>query len=131
MSKIIPLPDVQKALIRDSFDSEGLPMPYVREIFLMQCHVAGTGFRDLKEIEPDLRAGDLLTFRREPDNVHDRLAIEIFSESDMSLGYVPRNRNEVLARLMDAGKLVFGRVESPRRIEDWLRIEIMVYMRDF
>lgn len=47
MGKIVPISDIQKALIKNFFDTKGLPMPYVREIVLMQCHVAETGFRDL------------------------------------------------------------------------------------
>jgi hypothetical protein len=41
-----------------------------------------------------------------------------------------RAKNEVLARLMDAGKLVFGRIEDLERIERWLRISIRVYLKD-
>jgi hypothetical protein len=55
----------------------------------------------------------------------------IFEESGQrQLGYVPRAKNEALARLMDAGKLLFGRVESKDWRGDWLKIEARIYMRD-
>jgi len=131
MSDIIITPDVQRALIKGSFGKDGLPMPFVREIFLLECHVAGTAFRNLADIEPNLVPGNILTFKREPGNKHDKLAIEIFDQEEHSLGYVPRQKNEVLARLMDAGKLVFGKIESIKNINKWLKIDVMIFMRDF
>ena len=131
MSNIVLTGDVQRALMKGSFGKDGLPLPFVREIFLLECHVAGTGFRNLADIESDLEPGDLLTFKREPGNKHDKLAIEIFDQAEHSLGYVPRQKNEILARLMDAGKLVFGKIESIRDINEWLKIDVMIFMRDF
>ncbi|HSW35021.1 MAG TPA: HIRAN domain-containing protein [Candidatus Limnocylindrales bacterium] len=46
------------------------------------------------------------------------------------LGYIPRAKNEVLARLMDAGKLVFGKIEGLEKFNKWLKISIRVYMKD-
>ncbi len=118
------------ALIRGSF-SGNLPLPYVQEIFLLECHVAGTSHvNDINQIEHELSAGIFLIFKREPGNEHDKLAIMILDQKGRKLGYVPRAKNEVLARLMDAGKLVFGRIEGLERIEQWLKISIRVYLKD-
>ena len=38
---------------------------------------------------------------------------------------------EVLARLMDAGKLLFGRLEAKSWVGGWLKLEIRVFLRDF
>lgn len=46
------------------------------------------------------------------------------------MGYIPRAKNEVLARLMDAGKLVFGKIEGLEKFNKWLKISIRVYMKD-
>lgn len=131
MSKVALTGDAQKALIKGSFGKDGLLLPFVQEIFLLECHVAGTMFRKLADIESSLAAGNILTFKREPDNTHDKLAIEIFDQEDRSLGYVPRKNNEILARLMDAGKLIFGKIESVEKIDQWMKIEVRIYMRDF
>jgi len=40
------------------------------------------------------------------------MAIEVFTLSRQKLGYVPKFRNPVLARLMDAGKLLVAEVAS-------------------
>lgn len=117
------------SIIQGSF-SGGLPLPYIQEIFLLECHIAGTSYVKIDEIEPDLISGDFLVFKREPDNEHDPLAIMILDRKGRKLGYIPRAKNEVLARLMDAGKLVFGKIEGLERIDKWLKITIRVYMKD-
>jgi hypothetical protein len=118
-------------LLINSFGKDGLPLPYVKEIFLMECHIAGTSYREnIKEIEKELQEKDLLVFKRETDNQHDKLAIVIFDTKGQKLGYVPRDRNEVIARLMDAGKLIFGKLERKQWQNDWLKADIRVYMRD-
>ena len=100
------------------------------EAFTLECHVAGMAYRDLNEIEPALRAGDELTLRREPDNEHDDLAIQILTADGTHLGYVPRAKNETLARLMDAGKFLFARLTEKRREKRWLKIDIQIYMHE-
>ena len=90
------------ALMRGSFGQNGALQPFAREIMLIECHVAGTSHRDVKAIEPQLLPGALLPIKREPGNPHDPLAIMIFDEAGHHLGYIPRAKNEALARLMDA-----------------------------
>ncbi len=126
--QVLPIEHVW-AIIQSSF-AGGLPLPYIQEIFLLECHIAGTAYVDINKIEPDLHHGDLLAFKREPENAHDPLAIMIFEQKGRKLGYIPRAKNEVLARLMDAGKLVFGKIEGLERFEKWLKITIRVYMKD-
>ncbi len=108
----------------------GLVAPFAREIFLIETHVAGTTHVPIREVEPALTAGHLLVLRREPDNQHDPLAILILTEDGRKVGYVPRDRNEVLARLMDAGKLIFARLDSKQWKGGWLRVMARVYLRD-
>ena len=85
---------------------------------------------NIKELEAGLKENELLVFKREPDNKHDKLAIMIFDTKGQLLGYVPRDRNEVVARLMDAGKLIFGKLEQKEWHGEWLKADIRVYMRD-
>jgi hypothetical protein len=129
--ELVPISPEVLALLKGAFGKDGVPMPFVKEIFLMSCHVAGTSYREnIEEASKDLKVGDLLVFRREADNPHDELAILILNEKGQKLGYVPREKNEVLARLMDAGKLIFGKVEGKEWIEGWLKLDVRTYMRD-
>ncbi|MBA3571684.1 MAG: HIRAN domain-containing protein [Pyrinomonadaceae bacterium] len=87
------------ALWHGSFGQGGQLQPFAREIMLVECAIAGTSFRELKDIEPALPIGSLLRLKREPANEHDSLAIMILDEGGNQLGYVPRAKNEPLAHL--------------------------------
>lgn len=108
----------------------GLAAPFAKEIFLIETHVAGTSHIPAKEIEPTLKSGDSLVLRRESGNIHDQHAILILMESGDKLGYVPRDRNEILARLMDAGKFLFAQIESKEWHGDWLNVSARIYLKD-
>jgi hypothetical protein len=108
----------------------GLTAPFAKEIFLIETHVAGTSHVPIRQIEVTINVGDSMILRREMDNLHDPLAILILTEHGQKLGYVPRNRNEVLARLMDAGKFLIARLESKEWQGDWLRVSVRVFLRD-
>lgn len=118
------------ALIHGSFGKDGALMPFVREIMLVECHIAGTSHREVAEIDPLLAPGALLVLKREMSNPHDPLAIMIFTGEGRHLGYVPRAKNEALARLMDAGKLLFAKLEAKAWQGDWLKVEVRIYLRD-
>lgn len=119
------------ALIHGSFGGDGALLPFAKEIMLIECLIAGTSHLDLAEVAPGLLPGTLLVLKREPQNPHDALAIMIFTEAGHHLGYIPRAKNEAVARLMDAGKLLFGRLESKEWQGAWLKAQMRVFMRDF
>ena len=56
--------------------------------------------------------------------------ILILTEDGRKLGYVPQEKNEVLSNLMDAGKLLFGRLNEKTWVDDWLKLDVQVYLRD-
>ena len=117
-------------IVRSSLDKTGLPKPFVQEVELLNCNIAGTTFLNLKDIEPKLKKHQLLVLKREPKNEYDDKAILILTEDGQKLGYVPQERNEILSRLMDAGKLLFGRLDEKNWVGRWLRLDIQVYLRD-
>lgn len=130
-SSLIPIDPALLALMHGSFGGEAGLTPFAREILLLETEIAGTSHRDLREVEPTLKQGALLVLRREPDNTHDSLAIMVFDEAGHHLGYLPRAQNETVARLMDAGKFLLGRLLSRDRQGTWLQIEMQVLLRDF
>lgn len=99
-------------LMAKTFDRQRLALPFAHDIFLLETHVAGLAYHQAKTAVPGLAVGQSLTLRREPANPYDKLAIEILAASGLKLGYIPRHRNPVLARLMDAGKQLLASVES-------------------
>lgn len=108
-----------------------IPIPFAREIYLFDTHVAGTGFvENIELLEPTLNIDQKLNFFREPANPYDNLAIVIKTPLGQKIGYVPRSDNPIFSRLMDAGKLLFGRITEINKTENWLKIKIKVYLQD-
>lgn len=74
-----------------------------RTVRLLRCPVAGLAYYDYARAANALALGTPLVLRRQPDNPHDRKAIEVLTEGGIKLGYVPRADNAAVASLMDAG----------------------------
>ena len=107
------------------------PAPYSSDGLLLQTMIAGTTHVvGLEELEPFLKPGDRLELVRIPDNPSDPNAIKIYTRDRVKLGYVPRKENHILARLMDAGKLLYAKILSKQWQGYWLQIEIEVYLTD-
>lgn len=121
-------------LIQYLFSKESgldLPKPYEQDIFLFDTVVAGTThIENIDAIGSSLHEGDKLVFYREPDNPHDPQAIRIETIHEEKIGYVPQQDNVVFSRLMDAGKLLFGKVTDKEMRGNWLRIRINIYLHE-
>ena len=107
-----------------------IPIPFQRDILVLEIHIAGTSYREnIAQIEPSLETGQMFTMIREPENEFDCWAIAIYL-NDYKLGYVPRAQNEIIARLMDAGKLFYSKLISKEWKDDWLCLEADIYLKD-
>ena len=108
-----------------------IPKPFERDIFLFDTYVAGTTHVEgIEELEQYLNIEDKLVFLREPDNQYDKQAIVIKTVDGVQIGYVPKQDNVIFARLMDAGKLLFGRISAKEKKGSWVKINIKVYLHD-
>lgn len=108
-----------------------IPMPFERDIYLFDSHVAGTTFiSGIKELEPHLNIDDRLEFFREPDNEYDSKAIVIKTTNGVKIGYVPKEDNVIFSRLMDAGKLLFGRITNKEIKGNWVKIDIKIFLHE-
>lgn len=102
--------------------------PFSREIYLLDIVVAGTSFcTEADTLEPLLLPDTVLKMIRQPQNKHDKLAIGIYL-NNTRLGWVPMEHNIVISRLMDAGKAFFCRIESSKRLNEWLKVKAKIYM---
>lgn len=108
-----------------------IPKPFERDIFLLHTNIAGTRYVEgIEELAPQLSIGDQLDFFRETDNPHDKRAIVIKNGDGVKIGYVPKVDNVIFSRLMDAGKLLFGRITAKEMRGNWLKIAIAVYLKE-
>ena len=108
-----------------------IPKPFEKDIFLFDSHVAGTTFIDgIDKLEPFLNIDDRLDFFREPDNHYDPKAIVIKNTDGVKIGYVPKEDNIIFSRLMDAGKLLFGKISNKEKKGNWLKIYIKIFLHE-
>ena len=108
-----------------------LGKPFERDIMLFDTVVAGTRYiPEIKQILSDVKLGDRLEFVREPENSFDDKAIMVQTVDGEKIGYVPREDNIVFSRLMDAGKLLFGKITSMESRKNWTRIDMEIYLHE-
>ncbi len=108
-----------------------IPKPFERDIFLFDTYVAGTSHIDgIEELAEYMKIDDKLDFFREPDNPFDSKAIVVKNTDGVKIGYVPRDDNAVFARLMDAGKLLFGKITDKKTKNNWVQIKMAIYLHE-
>ena len=108
-----------------------IPKPFEKDIFLFDTYVAGTThIEGIEELAEHLNIDDRLDFFREPDNPYDKKAIVIKTVNGVKVGYVPRADNVVFSRLMDAGKLLFGKISHKEIKGKWVKIDIKLYLHE-
>jgi hypothetical protein len=97
-------------------------------IILQTSPLAGFQYHAGRALFPLMQVGDRLHLYREPDNPHDPKAVRVEWRGAM-IGYAPRADNVDLARLMDGGTRVQGRILHLQKSRDpWKRVlfEVLV-----
>ena len=136
--------ETELVTLLNSGSGVSLPLPFEQDIFLYGTEIAGTQYpENIDELYEKLKLGDILALVREPDNPYDEYAIRIDVDVDgipgyepsqlspnLKLGYVPRAFNKPFARLMDAGKLLYGVVRDKQHYAGYHKIVVKIYMRD-
>ena len=85
--------------------------PLIRQIHLFDTYVSGTMFIDEKDVFEKLSNGQEVSLEREK-NKFDENAVAILTSDRKKIGYIPEEDSAIFARLMDAGKLLRGRIQS-------------------
>lgn len=97
--------------------------------FLYDVFVAGVAYYDFSDPASlaTLSIGEPVALKRQPDNPHDRLAIEIYTRDGRKIGYVPRQHNALPASLMDQGAHLAGRIVALDAIDGpWQAVKVML-----
>ncbi|MGQ0579440.1 MAG: HIRAN domain-containing protein [Betaproteobacteria bacterium] len=97
-------------------------------ILVQSSQLAGFQYYQGKELWGQMKIGDSLALIREPDNLHDPLAVRV-EWNGHKLGYVPRKENEAVARQLDRGNRLQARIVRLSKHRDpWKRIEFEVFL---
>ncbi len=93
--------------------------------------VAGTRHvPDMAAIADGYEKGERLVLVRDEANPHDAWAVEVHDGADRRIGYVSCECNEFVARLLDGGKSVEGRLTNKEQIGSWTRLVMEVVLND-
>ncbi len=125
-SELIKINPALLALVKGT----GSLLPFARELIVLECQVAGTSYQNIEETEPHLKTNDRFLLIRETENKYDKFAVAIYTSNREKLGYLPRSKNETIARLLDAGKMMFGILRSKQWVDEWLKLELVVWLVD-
>jgi len=108
-----------------------LPKPFAHRICLIEeTRVAGTTHApEIEEAAEELTEGRELRFVREPGNLVDKWAIQVYV-GEHRIGYVAADRNEILSRLMDGGKRLVGEVVGHELVGRWHKVTMGVWLDD-
>jgi hypothetical protein len=68
----------------------------------LSCHVAGFSHWYGAEVLSEMRPGDELALKAQPDNPYDPHAVEVYYQ-DAKIGYVPSGNNGLIAQLLFFG----------------------------
>ena len=115
-----------------TFGLSVIPPDWIRQyqkIYLLQCFVRGFRFYNGEAILHTMKVGDMLELVREPGNKHDHAAIALYYNME-KIGYIPRESNEVLSRLMDAEviELQAEITHIEQEAKAWENVHIAVYV---
>ena len=128
---IAVIPSTALGAVLDGSAGLSIPMPFANRIVLLEdAHVAGTThMKGIAEIADAIYDGQELTLERDTGNTQDAWAIRVLA-GGTRIGYVPADRNEVLARLMDGGMKLGATVTGKELLGSWHKIHMEVYLDD-
>lgn len=104
--------------------------PLVNEIHLFDTFIAGTTHLEDQSVLDEVSEGDKVNLRRE-ENKFDEKAILVQDQAGRKLGYIPEKDNLIFSRLMDAGKLLIGKVSDIEMHGTFHKIKIGIYLVDY
>lgn len=75
-----------------------------KTVIVLQCGVVPCSDSYKRRLNP----GERVLLEREPNNPVDRWATRVYTLDGQYLGYLPASKNQSVARLMDAGKIIIA-----------------------
>ena len=130
-NELIRIDETNIVSILNSWKTGDIGKPFSRQIYLISASIAGLYYVDnIDDILGEIKPESGLLFVREPDNKYDELAILVKDQNGNKLGYVPRKKNPILARLMDAGKHIYGIVKKIKNDDSYMNVEMEIFMDD-
>lgn len=97
-------------------------------LLLQESSVAGFQYYQDRVLWSQMKEGESLTLKREPQNKYDKRAVEVFWQNQ-KLGYVPRIDNAAVSQLIDRGEKLAVRISRLKQSTNpWEEIKMEVFL---
>ncbi len=91
--------------------------------------LAGTKrIEGFKELASDLGVSEKLVLKRDKRNKFDEWSVGVFTSAGKRIGLLPFGENEIVARLLDSGERVYGRVKRLEQRPSWVNLEMRIFL---
>lgn len=100
----------------------------LKDISVLDTTIAGTFYHNPEEFANDIMENDVISLKREPENSFDKRAIALYYKN-LKIGYIPKVKNEVISKLMDAGKQFSAKIIEKEKDDDSLALKLQVFMK--
>lgn len=101
----------------------------LKDISVLNTDIAGVYYQKPKKFAQDISENDNIILKREPENEYDNLAIALYYKN-LKIGYIPKAKNEVIAKLIDAGKQFSGKIVKKINNNDYdIQLTIEIFMK--
>lgn len=119
------------AFINAKHSGFDIPKPFETTVTLIdRTYLAGSrSVSGLDDRLQRLNTGDHLTFRHERGFGKDDWAVQVYASKQL-LGLIRAHENQVIARLLDAGKRVYGILLDSEHVGQSIRVWIKVCLDD-
>lgn len=128
MNALVFVETKQLALGQAAGKGMELPKPFAKDIFLTEFAVAG----NILSVPTDakkLTEGSRLKLFRDTKNKYDKNSIVLKDAAGNRIGFVPMSKNEILARLLEAGKGLYAVVSKDiAEFDDCVEICVKIYL---
>lgn len=120
----------QLSALKKGMGDTAPPKPFQREIYLINCSLAGGDYYDPEDTYKSIKVDEELSLKREPWNQYDTFAIAVINSKNKKIGYIPRDNNKIFARLMDAGKFVTSYVNKNKFDSGTLTVNLRIVLKE-
>lgn len=105
-----------------------LPKPFAKDILLTEFEIVGN-ILSVPASAKELNEGSRLKLFRDTKNKFDKNSIVVKDDADNRIGFVPMSKNEILARLLEAGKGLYAVVsKNVTDIDETIEIRVKIYL---
>lgn len=99
-------------------------------IQLMQSKIAGTTYIQNRNALAALRPGDILALEKDGDNRFDPRAVAIYDADGVQVGFIPKEDNEAVNSLIEAGKTLVCEILSIDNRGKYFDIDIVIILKE-